>query len=93
MTSYPDDATLLARGKYATLGAKRRDHMKQLHDCMGAITDQARVVLRYDEDAPTALAVFMAMQGRMQDAERIIADLTEIQSAMDDLKSIAWGKA
>ncbi len=90
--TFPDDATLLARGRYATLGASKRDHMKKLHGFMGRLTDQARVVLRYDEDAEVAYTVFMAMQGNMDEAAATIGQLAELTKAMDELKPAAWGK-
>lgn len=90
--NFPDDAVLVARGKYATLGASKRDHMKKLHGVMSRLTDQARVVLRYDEDAEVAYAVFMAMQGNMDEAASTIGQLAELTKEMDELKPSAWGK-
>ena len=90
--NFPDDATLLARGKYATLGSERRKRMKELRERMAAVTDQARVMLRFDEDAKDAGPTFEAMQRQMERTGECLTELSALQIEMDALKPDAWGK-
>ena len=92
MISFPADDVLLARGKHATLRKKHRDNMKRLQEHMVAVTDQARAVLRFDDDSEVAMSFYMAMQGRVNDTGTILQELTDLQAELDALKSLAWGK-
>ncbi len=92
MTQYPADDVLLARGKYATLGARKRDALKRLQEHMESVTAQARHVLRFDEDAAVAMSFYVAMQGRINDTGAVLDDLATLQSELDALKPAAWGK-
>ena len=90
--TFPADDVLIARGKYATLRKKHRDNMKRLQEHMVAVTDQARSLVRFDDDAEVAMSFYMAMQGHVTDTGVILQELTDLQAELIALKSLAWGK-
>ena len=57
MSAFPSDEVLIARGKYSTVNAERRERMAELQKRTGRITDQARVLLRYDDNAVSQVIV------------------------------------
>lgn len=89
--TFPADEVLICRGKYATLRSDARARMKELHTRMMAITDQARVLLRFDEEADQAATVFAAMQRQLEATGECLEALATLQAGLDELRPSAWG--
>lgn len=87
---FPPDDTLIARGKYATLGSEKRAELKRLHDHMTAITDQARVIVRWEDQAETMTGFYEAMLARVMKAGECLAELAALQAELEGLKPAAW---
>lgn len=89
---FPSDSILLARGKYSTINSERRTRMTELHRRITRITDQARVLLRFDENAGESIALYQAMVVEVKATGECLGVLTKLQEQLDELKPEAWGK-
>jgi len=91
--TYPAEPVLIARGKYATLGADKRALMKELHEHVSAITDQARLLLRHGDEKPELVQSFYDAMARRTDLTAdTVAKLSEIHAEMEALRPEAWEK-
>jgi C4-dicarboxylate-specific signal transduction histidine kinase len=92
VSAFPSDEVLIARGKYSTVNAERRERMAELQKRTGRITDQARVLLRYDDNAGESIAMYEALVSEVKATGACLQRLTEVQAELDELKPAAWGK-
>ena len=88
---YPDDLTLIARGKYSTLGKERRKQLERCQDACREIVTAAQAVLRDSEGMPPVNA------GPLKIVETCLADLKntreqliQLCDAMIIIKPFAW---
>ena len=91
MTQYPADDVLLARGRYATVRSDVRKRTKELHRRMEDITNQARLILRFDEIPAEAASVYAAMQRQITETGDCLAHLAELEAELNELRPLAWG--
>lgn len=91
MTDYPSDAILIERGKYATLRSEHRKRQRELQERMIAITDQARLLLRFDDAAEQAEPTYQAMLRQVGETGVCLTALSELQIALNALRPAAWG--
>lgn len=91
MNDFPDNETLIARGKYATLASERRTHMKALRDEIEAVVNNARRALQ-TEDLEFALEQSQAARGHIDNATSRLQMLTAVAHHLEELKPLAWGK-
>ncbi len=94
---YPADAVLLNRGRYATLGAERRNHLKLLRDDVHAITTYCRTILNAAQE-PNERTTFVQeevqlCEERLRAAKLRVAALAVIEPQLEALRPLAWGKA
>lgn len=92
LSEFPSDAVLIARGKYSTLNSLRRDHMRELQKRLERITNQSRVLLRFDENAGESIALYEALVSEVKATGACLQSLTEVQTELDLLRPEAWGK-
>jgi hypothetical protein len=88
---YPDDATLIARGKLSTLSAERREQLKRVAATCDTVVRAAHQFLRDCEDMPpedlTHIITLERCLTNMRDARERIVNLA---GEMIELKPIAW---
>lgn len=93
---YPDEKTLVARGKYATLAAERRDALKGLQADMVAASNCASRVLRSasgkTEDIEVVQEELDTMGKRVGAAFEHVQVLAALALHLEELKPAAWGK-
>lgn len=87
---FPDEATLIKRGMYATVGSERRKKMRELSTAMVSITEQARVVSRYAESMENAGPLLDAMKVRLDAALEYRAELVQYEAELNELRPAAW---
>jgi len=91
---YPDDEVLVARGRYSTLGAERREQIERVMGTKGIInTMRAHLLLLCNgiQERPTEhkqhLTAMRACLGNLENAWNRIDELLE---EMEPLKALAW---
>ena len=87
-----DDATLIARGRYATLSSERRALMKSLQGDAEALANYARRILRSAEtDTDFVLEEIEHAAVRISDARTRIKRMAVLNAQRDELRPAAWG--
>lgn len=88
---YPDDSTLLARGKYSTLTHERREQLKRVQAICSTLVTAAQGALRDCESMPPEDLT------HMRDIERCVTHLKDargrivvLANDMLELKDAAW---
>ena len=93
MTDFPDDPTLIARGKYATLASDRRDALADLRKHVAAVMSATQNIMRYGVDeVEAACDAYASVRENFDTANHIITELLLLQHDMDELRPLAWGK-
>lgn len=87
-----DDATLIARGRYATLRSAHRKHANALRVASVAVNDQARMMLTFVDDASNLSATHDAFIRRVEEIREHVGELLELTEQLEALKPAAWGK-
>lgn len=90
---FPDDATLLARGKYSTLSHERHEQIRRVQDiCRTMQATVAKVVTDFQEEPPTDPALVPLL-------EKCVSNLTSARErimtmclGMAEIKTEAWPK-
>ena len=90
---FPDDATLLARGKYSTLSSLRHEQIKRVQDICRTIQGAVPLILREAEQKPPAdeaqVLLVEKCLGNLKDAwDR----LKTLSLGLNELESEAWPK-
>jgi hypothetical protein len=88
---YPDEATLIARGKYSTLSKERRKQLERAREICTSITTASHAALRDCEHQPPeengpVLTVEKCLANLKDTRER----LTALSKEMIELQPIAW---
>lgn len=90
---FPDDQTLIARGKYSTLNSEWRDQVKRVQDICRTLQAKSYLIVKDCEEKPPVDGSHVEMVGKcfenMKDArERLIT----LSLGMKELESEAWPK-
>lgn len=90
---YPDDPTLIARGKQATLLKERREQVQRVQDICRTVQGNATLILndcqkRPPEDERAIVESLKALENASKARTRII----ELSNGIADLEEPAWGK-
>lgn len=90
---FPDDQTLLARGKYSTLNREWREQIKRMQDMCRTVQAKATLILSDAQEKPPVDGSHVEMIGKcfenMKDArERLIT----LSLGMKELEPDAWPK-
>lgn len=88
---YPDDQTLIARGKYSTLGKERRQQLERVQSICTSMMTSAQQSLRDCETMPPV------NNGFVQQIEKCLENLKEarekivtLAAEMIEIKKVAW---
>ncbi len=88
---FPDDATLIARGKYSTLSKERRDQIDRVQGIAKTIMHLANPLLRDCESQPPEdPKPLKGLQDCLRNAETARNKLLEVCAQMEELKPTAW---
>ena len=88
---FPDDATLIARGKHATLRADRKAQLERVQRICGTITTASLAALRDCESVPPeTVGPMETIEGCLKNLRDARAKLLEIGNQLVALKPIAW---
>lgn len=90
---YPDNATLLARGKWATLGREKYALIRDAQTIGKKIMHLANPFLEdCQEELPADETPLKELHGCLKGAEKIRGRLVEIATERASLKAQAWGQ-
>jgi len=90
---FPDDATLLARGKYSTLNHERRQQLERIQGICRTIMDSAGQILRDAEKIPPVDITPMETIDRcMKNLTKARTELVEVCEGLVEVKPTAWPK-
>lgn len=90
---FPDDATLIARGKFSTLMKERKEQIKRVQDICRTLQGNAALLLsdcqkKPPEDLATLEATLKAMENLKAAREKIIT----LSHGLIELEPEAWPK-
>lgn len=90
--NYPDNDTLIARGKWATLGRERHALLRDLQAVSKKVMHLAGPLLDDSQEEPPANPKPLEeLQGCLKGAEKIRNRLIELCTERASLKAQAWG--
>lgn len=90
--NYPDEATLIARGKWATLGRERYSLIRDMQAASKRIMHLANPMLDdAQEEPPVNDQPLKDLQGCLKGAEKIRERLLIVCNERASLKAQAWG--
>lgn len=93
MSAFPDDPTLIARGKYSTLRAEREDQYKRVQKICTTMQNHLTLAILGIQERPTknriSLDTIRACLGNFENAWNRVDELVE---EMEALKPEAWGE-
>ncbi len=93
---FPAESVLLDRGRYATLGAEKRTHLRLLRDDMEIVSDLCRVILRAAQEpierTSFARPELEIAEERLRAAKIRLGELARLEPLMVELKKTAWGR-
>lgn len=90
---FPDDATLIARGKYSTLSHERHEQLKRVQTIAETIVNGAYAVLRDCEAKPPKEPQYIVTLAKCVENITDARDrLVLISKGMNDLEPEAWPK-
>ena len=89
--TYPDDATLHARGKYSSLASERRDLRRKMREELESIMSYAGRTLRTPDDTGWIGLQVDSMRNVVDSLATMQKRLSALQTAINELKPAAWG--
>lgn len=90
---YPDEETLVARGKYSTLNKERRAQIERVQTICKTIMHNANPLLKDCEDKPpNDLSALAALDTCVRTATSARKRIVELCIEMSELEPIAWPK-
>jgi hypothetical protein len=92
MSTFPDDPTLIARGKYSTLSGERRDHLRRVAKLSNTLQQNLLAALRGMEDRKDITTYLTIMRACLANLEQSWTRMQAIHSEQADLSLEAWGK-
>jgi hypothetical protein len=92
MSAFPDDPTLIARGKYSTLSGERRDHLKRVAKLSNTLQQHLLSALRGLEDRKDIAHHLTGMRACLANFEQSAERMKAIHAEQDELSMEAWGK-
>lgn len=88
---YPDDATLLARGKYSTLGKELREQVERVQKICKTIMHLANPLLDdCQEDPPVDGSVLVKLEECVKNAGKARERIIELCAMRAELREAAW---
>lgn len=88
---YPDEATLVARGKYATLSHERREQLKRVQSICSFIVTAAQGALRDSEHMPPEdISHILDLERCLVNLKDARSRIVSLASEMVELKPFAW---
>ena len=86
-----DDATLIARGRYATVASERRARLRELRDHAEAMAENARRIIRFSEkDYEFAHEQADAAFKHAACAMDLVDAIEQLSQRLDELRPAAW---
>ena len=92
MSAFPDDPTLIARGKYSTLSGERRDHLKRVAKLSNTLQQNLLAAIRGMEDRKDVTTYLTGMRACLANLEQSWTRLKAIHAEQCGLSMEAWGK-
>jgi hypothetical protein len=90
---FPDDQTLIARGKYSTLGRKRHEQLERLQKICTTVIGTANHIMRdAEQKPPTDLGPLKLLEDCLHNAQNARALLLVLSVQMNELENEAWPK-
>lgn len=91
VTMYPDDATLIARGKHSTLTKERRAQIRRVQDVCSTIVTAAQATLRDCEEMPPVnIKPIETIDRCIENLKDARVRLVELATNINDLRPQAW---
>jgi hypothetical protein len=88
---FPDDATLIARGKYSTLSKERRKQLERAREICTSITTASHAVLRDCElQPPQEAGPLLTVEKCLTNLKDTREKLVSLSTEMLELQMIAW---
>lgn len=88
---YPDDQTLLARGKYATLSNLRREQLRRVQDICSTLVTSSQAALRDCEEMPPAsMGPVSTIEKCLENLKDAREKIVKLATEMNELKPQAW---
>src|SRR5581483_846958 len=92
MSTFPDNPTLIARGKYSTLSGERRDHLKRVAKLSNTLQANIYASLRGLEDRKDIAHHVATMRACLENLEQSAERMKAIHEEQAELSMEAWGK-
>ncbi len=92
MSTFPDDPTLIARGKFSTLSGERRDHLKRVAKLSNTLQANLLAAIRGLEDRKDITHHLTAMRACLANLEQSAERMKAIHEEQAALSMEAWGK-
>jgi hypothetical protein len=90
---FPDDATLIARGKYSTLNKERKEQLERVQTICKTIMANANPVLRDCECRPPKdMEALATLDSCVKNALKARTRLIELCEQMAEIEPLAWPK-
>lgn len=88
---YPDDATLIARGKYSTLSKERKEQIKRVQAiCTTMMTAAAHINQDCQARPPVNMAAYESMVKCLENAISSRDRIAALCKEMAELEPLAW---
>lgn len=87
---FPDDATLLARGKYSTLGKERRAQLARIQTTCSTVMGLCSQALKGAQMDPPDLEAIGKLRKCVDSLEAAAEGVSELNEEMNTLKPEAW---
>lgn len=87
---YPDDATLLARGKYSTLGKERRKQLERIQTTLSTVMHLCHQAMKGAQMDQPDVSPIMQMGNCVENLEQAAERVAEYSELMAELKPGAW---
>lgn len=88
---FPADPVLIARGKYSTVAAEKRDGLRELRNLCESISGCAARVIRAPSDMVFMTEQAAALGSLTERALAKVAEINGLQEHLNELKPLAWG--
>lgn len=92
--NYPDDYTLIARGKQATLLKERREQIQRVQDVCKFVQGQVAIMVQGVQKRPPEDVTEQVQQSNkaLENAFKAQVRIIELTTEIDALEEEAWGK-
>lgn len=87
---FPDDATLIARGKYSTLSRERRKQIERIQTTAGTVMSMCSQILKGVQQETPDLSTVGGIRKCVDNIEAAANAISELSAEMSTLKPDAW---